>query len=61
MSKKQQQKYKILDKDDNTIHFWTMEQILFEINRDTSEEWTDYDETDWEEGLNEWTEYEHIK
>ena len=39
---------------------WTMEQILDEINCDRSSDWTDYDETDWKEGLDEWTCYHPI-
>lgn len=42
------------------IEFWTLEKILEEINRDRSAHWTDYDETDWREGLDEWTEYEPV-
>lgn len=38
-----------------------LEEILEEINRDRSEEWQDYDETDWQEGLNEFTEFVLIK
>jgi len=33
---------------------WTLDEVLEEINRDHSEDWTDYDETDWREGWNEW-------
>jgi hypothetical protein len=36
----------------------TVPEILEFINRDRSEEWTDYDETDWQEGLSVFTEYE---
>lgn len=39
---------------------WTLEQILEEINRDRSEEWTDYDESDWQEGWKEWVEGDGI-
>jgi hypothetical protein len=39
---------------------WTVAEILEEINRDRSPHWTDYDETDWKEGLDEWTWYELI-
>ena len=31
--------------------------ILNEINRDRSEEWTDYDQHDFKEGLEEWTDW----
>lgn len=37
---------------------WTMPQILEEINKDRSDAWTPYDESDWQEGLTEWTWYE---
>ena len=33
---------------------WTVAEILTEINRDRSAEWTDYDESDWQEG---WLEF----
>ena len=39
---------------------WTVAEILEEINRDRSGHWTDYDETDWKEGLDEWTWYELV-
>lgn len=38
------------------IQEWTLEAVIYEINRDRSEHWTDYDETDWEEGWNSWIE-----
>lgn len=37
---------------------WTLEQVLNEINRDRSDNWTDYDENDWKEGWDEWVEGE---
>ena len=40
------------------IEEWTLEQVLVEINRGRSNEWTDYDKTDWKEGWNEWVEGE---
>lgn len=43
---------------EESLEEWTLEQIIEEINRDRSEHWTDYDETDWEEGWNEWVEGE---
>ena len=39
---------------------WTMSQILEEINKDHSDQWTNYDASDWQEGLNEWTCFEPI-
>jgi len=44
-------------------HTWDMDRVLEEINRDRSEEWQDYNETDWEEGWYEWVEgidYERV-
>ena len=46
--------------DGNKIYYWTIKEILEEINRDRSDEWTDYDETDWQEGLEEFTEFELV-
>ncbi|KKN11366.1 hypothetical protein LCGC14_1027060 [marine sediment metagenome] len=45
-------------KDINTgqIIDWNLKQVLEEINRDRSEEWTDYDKTDWLEGWEVWCE-----
>lgn len=39
------------------IELWTMAQILDEINRDRSADWTPYGKRDWKEGLTEWTSY----
>ena len=36
---------------------WTLKQILEEINRDRSDDWLAYDETDWQDGLEAFTEY----
>tara|TARA_R110002051_G_scaffold316408_1_gene395999 strand:- start:9773 stop:10237 length:465 start_codon:yes stop_codon:yes gene_type:complete len=33
---------------------WTIDEILTEINRDRGVDWTDYDESDWQEG---WLEF----
>ena len=35
---------------------WPLNQILEEINRDHSDNYSAYDETDWLEGWNEWCE-----
>ena len=50
--------YKIRDVEDGSIWLVTLPMILEELNRDRSEEWTNYDETDWREGLAEITTYE---
>ena len=36
------------------VQTWDIKQVLEEINRDHSDEFTDYDETDWKEGWEEW-------
>jgi len=54
--------YKLRHKDkseNETLVDWTVEEILEMINRDRSDEWLCYDETDWQEGL-EFTDYELI-
>ena len=50
--------YKIRDVEDGCVYTMTLPMILEELNRDRSEEWTDYDETDWREGLAQFTTYE---
>lgn len=52
--------YKIRDVEDGSVYPMTLPMILEELNRDRSEEWTNYDETDWREGLAEFTTYEVI-
>lgn len=49
----------VTNKDD--VKELTLNEILEEINRDRSDEWIPYDETDWLEGLNVFTEYEVIE
>ena len=41
--------YKIKDIESGEVQEWTLEAILEEINRDRSEDWQNYDETDWME------------
>ena len=53
-------KYKIKDLLSGETYEWTVRDILNEINRDRSDEWTDYDETDWQEGWNQWVEGEYL-
>lgn len=47
--------------EDHHIVKWTVREILEYINADRGPEWIDYDETDWEEGLSEWTDYKVIE
>lgn len=48
--------FRVKDVETGEEEVWTMEQVLYEINRDRSDEWTDYDETDWFEGWSVWVE-----
>lgn len=47
--------YYVRDEEDGKFYSMTLHEILDEINRDRSEEWIDYDESDWREGLEQWT------
>ena len=49
-------KYRVKDLTTGEIFEWTLEEVLKEINRDHSAEWIDYDESDWEEGWENWCE-----
>ena len=52
--------YKITDEATGEIWLWTAQELLEEVNRDRSNEWTDYDLEDLEDGLYdvlEWIEY----
>jgi len=54
--------YAIRDKSNGSFYpRMRLDDILEEINRDRSEGWTDYDETDWREGLEQFTEWELIE
>ncbi len=48
--------YKVKDIETGEIESWTITDLLKEINRDRSEEWTPYNKRDWKEGWNEWCE-----
>jgi hypothetical protein len=48
-------------RDTGISSLWTVSEILMEINRDRSEDWTDYDRSDWREGLKEFTQFDLIK
>ena len=52
--------YKIKDLLSEETYEWTVRDCLNEINRDRSDEWTDYDETDWREGWDQWVEGEYL-
>jgi hypothetical protein len=48
--------YRIKEIETGEVHDWTLSEILQEINRDRSDEWSAYDESDWREGWLEWCE-----
>ena len=48
--------YKIKEIETGEVHDWTLSEILEEINRDRSDEWSAYDESDWREGWKHWCE-----
>ena len=39
---------------------WTLEQVLIEINRDKANGWKDYDESDWREGIEYFTQWQLV-
>jgi hypothetical protein len=53
--------YRLKCRDTGISSLWTVSEILMEINRDRSEDWTDYDRSDWREGLKEFTQFDLIK
>ena len=48
--------YKVKDIETGKVLKWSLSKILREINRDRSEDWTDYDVSDWREGWEHWIE-----
>tara|TARA_R110002050_G_scaffold277695_1_gene423466 strand:+ start:454 stop:639 length:186 start_codon:yes stop_codon:yes gene_type:complete len=53
--------YKVKDLNTNKVFNWTLQDILNEINCDRSEDWAAYDESDWREGWDEWSEGDCFK
>lgn len=50
----------VRERDTGLEYIWSMAEVLEEINRDRSEDWTPYNETDWREGLDEFTEFDLV-
>tara|TARA_R100001594_G_scaffold144053_1_gene192718 strand:+ start:472 stop:657 length:186 start_codon:yes stop_codon:yes gene_type:complete len=48
----------VLDIEKGTVSGWTLTEILDEINRDHSDEYIPYDESNWREGWEVWCEGE---
>lgn len=51
----------IMDTIYHDVKTLTLPELLNEINRDRSDSWTDYDESDWQEGLEHFTDYIVLK
>ena len=51
---------KVKCKETGKIMFWTLSDILNEINRDRSSQWTDYNKNDWLDGWNDWIEEDNF-
>ena len=51
-------KFFIKDLYTGATQVWSIQEILREINRGHSDEYTPYNETDWKEGWNEWVEWD---
>jgi len=49
-------KFIIKDLHDGEILEWTMEEVLEEVNRDHSNEFIPYNESDWKDGWDAWVE-----
>ena len=49
--------YELYNKSTKNFVNVSLENILEEINRDRSNDWRDYNESDWREGLTNFTEY----
>lgn len=55
MSTPQDEKYCVKNIETREYQWLTVSQILEEVNRDRSDSWEAYNEDDWFEGMNEWT------
>ena len=53
-------KHRLLNVETGERVIMTIPEILEEINRDRSDDWQPYDETDWREGLENFTEYVYL-
>ena len=53
--------YRVKDIETGEVFTWSLAKILHEINRDRSEDWTDYDVSDWREGWEHWVKGDEIK
>lgn len=53
-------KYKLFNTITKKIEIMTLKKIVRNINTDRSDEWIPYDYDDWQEGLEDFTEYKLI-
>ena len=51
-------KYFVIDTNNGRLHAMSLTEILEAINSDRGPEWESYDETDWKEGLAEFTHFQ---
>ena len=51
-------RFVVKDRNTDGVSLWSLQDILDEINRDRSEEWSDYDASDWREGWDVWCEHD---
>ena len=51
----------VYDMDADKILHWTVKEALNEINKDRSQDWSGYNEDDWQEGWEEWVEGNEYK
>lgn len=54
-------KYKVKEIESGKVSEWNLSDILNEINRDRSSQWTPYEKTDWRDGWENWVEGDHYK
>lgn len=54
-------RYKLLNIETDEKITMTLNEIIQEINRDRSDEWQNYNQSDWKEGLEVFTEYKLIE
>ena len=54
-------RYKLLNIETDEKITMTLNETIQEINRDRSDEWQNYNESDWKEGLEVFTEYKLIE
>lgn len=50
-------KIKFINVETGLVKQFTLNQMLYEINRDRSKDWQEYDLTDWKEGMEVFTEW----